>query len=152
MPNKSGEENDGRIIKNDRKGEADKRVAEREHVFKDIEFSIKNIGSASVLDSIFFILYSSFMIDSHAHVADDKFSADRERVAERARAVGVRWIEIGTSVEESERALALATQLPESILGATVGVQVNIGSLTLFAAQKDCSAGRSQNPSTNGHP
>lgn len=62
------------------------------------------------------------MIDSHAHVAAQQFAQDRDEVVARARAALVRWIEIGTTVQESKEALAMAAQFPDSILGATVGV------------------------------
>ncbi len=61
------------------------------------------------------------MFDSHAHVAFERFDADREQVIERARAAGLQgWIEIGTNLEESKKALALAGKV-EGVY-ATVGV------------------------------
>ena len=62
------------------------------------------------------------MIDSHAHVAFRQFDDDREEVVRRARAVGVRWLEVGTDVQQSRAALSIAAQYPEDVLGATVGV------------------------------
>lgn len=55
------------------------------------------------------------MIDSHAHVAFNGFDEDREEVMARARAANVSWIEIGTDVEQSKKAVALGVP-------ATVGV------------------------------
>lgn len=61
------------------------------------------------------------MIDSHAHVMVDAFDADRDAVFERARAAGVvGWIEVGTDLEQSRKAIALA-QHHENVW-ATVGV------------------------------
>lgn len=46
------------------------------------------------------------MIDSHAHVAAKQFDADRDEVIARANNAGVlAWIEVGTNVAESKRAL-----------------------------------------------
>lgn len=55
------------------------------------------------------------MIDSHAHVTADQFDQDRKEVILRAREAGVSWVEIGTDVEQSRKAIAL--EVP-----ATVGV------------------------------
>lgn len=55
------------------------------------------------------------MIDSHAHVAFSGFNEDREEVMTRAREARVSWIEIGTDVEQSKKALALGVP-------ATIGV------------------------------
>lgn len=55
------------------------------------------------------------MIDSHAHVAFSGFDEDREEVLARAREAGVSWIEIGTDLEQSKKALMLGVP-------ATVGV------------------------------
>ncbi|MBI4022228.1 MAG: TatD family hydrolase [Candidatus Andersenbacteria bacterium] len=62
------------------------------------------------------------MIDSHAHVAFAQFDADREAVIERAKQAGVSWVEVGTDVVGSQRAVALAEQYPDAVLGAAVGV------------------------------
>ncbi|MFH1354030.1 MAG: TatD family hydrolase [bacterium] len=49
------------------------------------------------------------MIDSHAHVMFSQFDEDREEVMGRAREAGVEgWIEVGTDVEQSKKAIALA--------------------------------------------
>jgi TatD DNase family protein len=51
------------------------------------------------------------MIDSHAHVAFRQFDADRARVIARAKSAGVTgWIEVGTDLEQSRKAIALAEQ------------------------------------------
>lgn len=55
------------------------------------------------------------MIDSHAHVAFEGFDSDRDDVMARAREAGVAWIEIGTDVEQSRKAVALGVP-------ATIGV------------------------------
>src|SRR5437588_11644700 len=61
------------------------------------------------------------LVDSHCHLHDAAFAADREDVLERARAAGVaRIITIGTSIAESRAALALAAAHPE--VWASAGV------------------------------
>jgi TatD DNase family protein len=61
-------------------------------------------------------------IDSHAHLADPAFDADRESVVERARAAGATAIVcIGESIAAAERAAALASAHP-AFLFATAGV------------------------------
>ncbi|MEX1998015.1 MAG: TatD family hydrolase [Candidatus Andersenbacteria bacterium] len=60
------------------------------------------------------------MIDSHAHVMFDTFAPDRPAVVKRARAAGVKWIEIGTDIDSSKKAVAFA-QKHEGVW-ATVGV------------------------------
>lgn len=61
------------------------------------------------------------MIDSHAHLDFDRFDEDREALLTRAQEAGVeRVISIGTRVESSERALALAERYPDMI-SASVG-------------------------------
>lgn len=62
------------------------------------------------------------MIDVHAHVVFRQFDVDRRAVIERARAAGVRWVEIGTDLAQSRAALLLAEQYPDLVIGATVGV------------------------------
>lgn len=68
------------------------------------------------------------MIDSHAHVAFAQFDADREAVITRAREANVKWIEVGTDVETSRRAVELAGRLRQGfgaqspLLGVTVGI------------------------------
>lgn len=62
------------------------------------------------------------MIDSHAHVTDEAFTTDRQVVVERAHTAGVSWIEIGTSLSTSQRALALADEYSNAVVGATIGV------------------------------
>jgi TatD DNase family protein len=61
-------------------------------------------------------------IDSHAHLADPAFDADREAVVERARATGAQAIVcIGESIAAGRRAAAIATQHP-GFVHATAGV------------------------------
>lgn len=53
------------------------------------------------------------MIDTHAHIHDRAFDTDRDSVLDRAKSVGVSGIiTIGTSIEESQRAISLANQYP----------------------------------------
>jgi TatD DNase family protein len=50
-------------------------------------------------------------IDSHAHIADPAFDADREDVIARARTAGAtRIIAIGESLDAADRASAIAKQ------------------------------------------
>jgi TatD DNase family protein len=61
------------------------------------------------------------LVDTHCHLGDQAFDADREAVLERARAAGVAHVVvIGESVAGSERAAALARTMPG--LSATAGV------------------------------
>lgn len=61
------------------------------------------------------------MLDSHAHVNDSQFDTDRADILTQAQAVGVNgWIEIGTTVADSQQAIALAKQ--SYSIWATVGV------------------------------
>lgn len=61
------------------------------------------------------------LIDTHAHIADPEFDHDREEVIERALTSDVRKIVlIGTGLESSQRAIALAEKYP--FLWATVGL------------------------------
>lgn len=68
------------------------------------------------------------MIDSHAHVAFAQFDSDREEVIARAREAQVQWIEVGTDIEQSRRAVELADRLRQDLgsesplLGVAVGV------------------------------
>ena len=61
------------------------------------------------------------LIDSHAHIDDDRFDADRDEVLSRARAAGVDLIvNIGADMASSSRSVALAEQYPQ--IYATVGM------------------------------
>jgi TatD DNase family protein len=61
------------------------------------------------------------MIDSHAHVASELFDSDREEMISRTLQNGVTsWIEVGTTLLESEKAVALAQKYPQ--VRASVGV------------------------------
>ena len=61
------------------------------------------------------------LIDTHAHLDYDDFAADFDAVLQRARDVGVeRVVTIGTSVESSHRAVALAAKHP--MIFAAIGV------------------------------
>lgn len=54
------------------------------------------------------------LIDTHTHLYDDSFDADRPAVLERARAAGVeRMITVSETVEDARRNLALAARYPE---------------------------------------
>ena len=61
------------------------------------------------------------IFDTHAHLDADEFAADCDAVIERAVAAGVNQIiTAGTSVESSERAIALAEKYPQ--VYAAVGI------------------------------
>lgn len=61
------------------------------------------------------------MIDTHAHVSFRQFDEDRASVIARAREAGLLgWIEVGTTLEHSRQAVALAAQ--ETGVRASVGV------------------------------
>lgn len=64
------------------------------------------------------------LIDTHAHLDDDKFENDRDEVMRRAHAAGVTTIiAIGTTVARSQRALDLANRYGG--LFASVGIHPN---------------------------
>lgn len=61
------------------------------------------------------------LIDTHTHIADPEFDADRAAVIERALAAGVRkMVLIGTDLASSQEAVTLAAQYP--FFWATVGL------------------------------
>jgi TatD DNase family protein len=61
------------------------------------------------------------LVDTHAHLHDPAFDADREEVLRRARAAGVTgFLTIGTDVATSEAAVALAAAEPD--VYAAVGI------------------------------
>ena len=69
------------------------------------------------------------LIDTHAHVQDSAFDADRAAVIARAAAAGVQMITVGVDIVTSRAALALAVQYPG--VYAAVGVHPHeAGSLT----------------------
>lgn len=64
------------------------------------------------------------LIDTHAHLDEDSFSADVSEVVSRAESAGVRGIvTIGTTLESCRQAIALAERFP--ILHAAIGIQPN---------------------------
>jgi TatD DNase family protein len=61
------------------------------------------------------------LFDTHAHLHDPAFDADRDQVLARARAAGVgRFLTIGTDVATSRQAVALARAHPDVV--AAVGI------------------------------
>lgn len=70
------------------------------------------------------------MFDAHAHVAFSQFDKDRADVIQRAREAGLSgWLEVGTDLEHSKKAVALAEK--EDGVFATVGVHpTDISSIT----------------------
>jgi TatD DNase family protein len=64
------------------------------------------------------------LIDTHAHLDDEKFQTDLDQVLDRARQAGVEHVvTIATTAASSEACLKLAERYPQ--LGATVGLQPN---------------------------
>src|SRR5262245_42860116 len=64
------------------------------------------------------------LIDTHAHLDDEKFRADLPDVLNRAAAAGVRHVvTIATTGDDSQACVELAGRFP--MLGATVGLQPN---------------------------
>jgi TatD DNase family protein len=64
------------------------------------------------------------LIDTHAHLDDDRFASDLDAVLERAQAAGVgQVISIATTAPTSHASIALARRYPA--LRATVGIQPN---------------------------
>ncbi len=64
------------------------------------------------------------MIDTHLHLDDPRFDADRDAVVERAIRAGVRaLITMGVDLESSRRAVALADRYP--VVYAAVGIHPN---------------------------
>src|SRR5688572_14329678 len=63
------------------------------------------------------------LVDTHCHLGDAAFDADRDAVLERARAAGVTHVvAIGESIAGSERAVALARATLRGGVSATAGV------------------------------
>ncbi|TLY18854.1 MAG: TatD family deoxyribonuclease, partial [Nitrospirae bacterium] len=61
------------------------------------------------------------LIDSHCHIDDARFDADREAMIQRARDAGIgHFVTIGCDLETSRAAVALAHKHP--FISATVGV------------------------------
>ncbi|MBI3099457.1 MAG: TatD family hydrolase [Planctomycetes bacterium] len=61
-------------------------------------------------------------VDSHAHLDFPEYEPDRAAVVERARAAGLtRIVTIGTTLEKSRAAIAIAAQFPEMVVPA-VGI------------------------------
>ena len=64
------------------------------------------------------------LVDTHAHLDQDDFDADRDAVLARAQAVGVSTVlSIGVSLPTSRAAIALAARYPQ--VKAVVGIQPN---------------------------
>lgn len=61
------------------------------------------------------------LVDSHAHIDDNRFDADRDAVLERAAAAGIELIvNIGADMASSARSIALAEKYPQ--IYAAVGM------------------------------
>jgi TatD DNase family protein len=77
-------------------------------------------------------------IDSHTHLADPAFDADRQAVIERARAAGAEALVcIGESIESAGRARAIAAALPDFVFW-TAGVHPH--DAAGFEASRDLAA------------
>ncbi len=76
------------------------------------------------------------LFDSHCHLEDAAFDADRGTVIARARAAGVRgMMTVGTDVESSRRAVAIAAAEPGVF--AAVGIHPHDARLASEAALKE---------------
>ncbi|NQU44760.1 TatD family hydrolase [bacterium] len=63
------------------------------------------------------------LVDTHCHLADEKFSTDMDSVCQRATAAGVTSIvAVGDKLDSSRRALEIARAWPDAQLVAAVGV------------------------------
>src|SRR5215813_6773720 len=66
----------------------------------------------------------SGLVDTHAHVMDRAFDADRDAVLERAEQAGVRaMLLVGYDLETSKRAVELCQRIPWA--RASVGIHPN---------------------------
>lgn len=61
-------------------------------------------------------------VDSHSHLQFPQFDDDREEVLSRMREMGISTIAVGTDFLTSRAAVQLALDVPDVVLGATVGV------------------------------
>ena len=61
-------------------------------------------------------------IDTHSHLYFPQYDDDREAVLARMREREVGTIVVGTSLETSTQAVALAKKEPDVVLGVTIGV------------------------------
>src|SRR5688500_12609626 len=69
------------------------------------------------------------MIDSHAHLTDERFADEVEAVVARAREAGLEaTITVGTDCDDSAAALAIARRYPDVF--ATVGIHPHASSTT----------------------
>lgn len=64
-------------------------------------------------------------IDTHSHLHFKQYDDDREEVIARMREIGVQTIAVGTDLQTSKQAIALADKYPDTIVGVTVGVHPN---------------------------
>ena len=65
------------------------------------------------------------MIDTHAHLDDERFADDLAEVVDRARSVGVeKIVTVGISLETSRKAIAIAREF-DPVVAAAVGIQPN---------------------------
>lgn len=61
-------------------------------------------------------------IDSHSHLYFPQFDADRDEVMARMRAHNVTTVAVGTGYKTSRSAVQSAIDMPDIVVGATVGV------------------------------
>ncbi len=64
-------------------------------------------------------------IDTHSHPHFPQYDADRDLVFARMREAGVGTIAVGTSFLDSRKAVQLAMEHPDLVLGAVIGVHPN---------------------------
>jgi TatD DNase family protein len=61
------------------------------------------------------------LAETHAHLDDQKFDADRDEVVQRSKDAGIEWmVTVGTDLESSRAAIALSERYPN--VYATVGI------------------------------
>lgn len=64
-------------------------------------------------------------IDTHSHIYFPEFDAEREALLGRMKEAGVQTITVGTVFDTSRQAVQMAIDVPELVLGATIGVHPN---------------------------
>ncbi len=65
------------------------------------------------------------LIDTHSHLHFGQYDEDRDVVIDRMRKEAVQTIVVGTDLDTSKQAIALAEKYPDVVVGATIGVHPN---------------------------
>lgn len=74
------------------------------------------------------------MFDTHCHLHSTEFDNDRQLVLKAIQAKSIQAVTVGTSVESSDQAIALAEEYPDT-LWATMGVHPHEASENIFCPQ-----------------